>query len=826
LKSGKTHLLLKEIISLRNISLFLAIFCILALGLLVLNIVDQGKDPKSYVMKGFKTHFAASTSGSNFQNEYLNRQQWFNAYSRYLSLNPGTYQLDFFVSASEPSPGDYQFEVALDKGRAIGYSKSMQINVFPNTVSILLKLTNKKEIEPRIRYVKGNRTILLDKVLIKKVKNYISWQEILLYAILLAVLIFILFQAFIFTQNGKKDWKFFLSLFLLILGFMLILRNAWVSEDAFITLRHVENLLSGGGPVYNLAERVEGFTHTLWFYIITLFRAIGCNIHASVLIPSFIFSFMALFVLFFKVDFTNNGRNGVHLINFSGAILIGMSAFIDFGTSGLESPLSFFLLAVYALFISRDYIRTKSIWMGLIVSLMTLTRPDFGIFFLFICFVYAFGIFRKTTSLKVFLRFLLFPVLLLGGYQIFRMGYYAAFFPNPFYAKSGGGAYFSQGFKYLMDFFQGSLAPLIVLFAVLVLIWSYKSDMITSKKRFMVFFSGVIYGLFVVRGGGDFMHGRFLLPAILLISLSSVGAFESFFNRQRLNRIIALGVTVLLVFASLALKPLQKRGASQYASNHGITDERAFYNGNRVYPLADIFKDHTIIMWKTIGLNYRSLANSTRMKIRTAYGTVGFLGFYAGPFVHIVDQLGLTDAVVSRVKISRRGRPGHEKHAPFAYLIMQKLTFADTPFPLWNRIGKTSYGILWDLSLRTRRRFSSFLPPAFKENLDQHIDHYLSSLTKHTLGSEADFLFFLKTMWSPFASADSRSLFNQVYDEKIIRAHSSYYQWIDKNQVKIEKLKSRIRGKLTFKKFINNVIYTIKHFNQLPFSEPIAPQSQ
>jgi len=359
LKSGKTHLLLKEIISLRNISLFLAIFCILALGLLVLNIVDQGKAPKSYVMKGFKTHFAASTSGSNFQNEYLNRQQWFNAYSRYLSLNPGTYQLDFLVSASEPSPGDYQFEVALDKGLAIVYSKSMQINVFPNTVSILLKLTNKKEIEPRIRYVKGNRTILLDKVLIKKVKNYISWQEILLYAILLAVLIFILFQAFIFTQNGKKDWKFFLSLFLLILGFMLILRNAWVSEDAFITLRHVENLLSGGGPVYNLAERVEGFTHTLWFYIITLFRAIGCNIHASVLIPSFIFSFMALFVLFFKVDFTNNGRNGVHLINFSGAILIGMSAFIDFGTSGLESPLSFFLLAVYALFISRDYIRRK-----------------------------------------------------------------------------------------------------------------------------------------------------------------------------------------------------------------------------------------------------------------------------------------------------------------------------------------------------------------------------------------------------------------------------------------------------------------------------------
>lgn len=37
---------------------------------------------------------------------------------------------------------------------------------------------------------------------------------------------------------------------------LVVLMYAWVSEDAFITLRYVNNMLHGFGPVFNVGERV------------------------------------------------------------------------------------------------------------------------------------------------------------------------------------------------------------------------------------------------------------------------------------------------------------------------------------------------------------------------------------------------------------------------------------------------------------------------------------------------------------------------------------------------------------------------------------------
>ena len=42
---------------------------------------------------------------------------------------------------------------------------------------------------------------------------------------------------------------------------LLALRSAWVAEDAFITLRTVDNLSHGHGPTWNAGERVQAFTH-------------------------------------------------------------------------------------------------------------------------------------------------------------------------------------------------------------------------------------------------------------------------------------------------------------------------------------------------------------------------------------------------------------------------------------------------------------------------------------------------------------------------------------------------------------------------------------
>src|SRR5690242_5862898 len=58
----------------------------------------------------------------------------------------------------------------------------------------------------------------------------------------------------------------------------LVAARAWTCDDAFITFRVVEQLLAGNGPVFNAGERVQVFTHPLWLFVLTAWRATGISL--------------------------------------------------------------------------------------------------------------------------------------------------------------------------------------------------------------------------------------------------------------------------------------------------------------------------------------------------------------------------------------------------------------------------------------------------------------------------------------------------------------------------------------------------------------------
>lgn len=77
-------------------------------------------------------------------------------------------------------------------------------------------------------------------------------------------------------------------------------KSAWLADDAFITLRTVRNLLDGFGPVWNVGERVQAYTHPLWMFLLTgavaltheyyytslllwIFTCAGCVLHPAAL---------------------------------------------------------------------------------------------------------------------------------------------------------------------------------------------------------------------------------------------------------------------------------------------------------------------------------------------------------------------------------------------------------------------------------------------------------------------------------------------------------------------------------------------------------------
>ena len=58
---------------------------------------------------------------------------------------------------------------------------------------------------------------------------------------------------------------------LIVVFFVIVLRDAWIGDDAFITLRTVKNFVEGRGIVWNAVERVQTYTHPLWMFFLSIF---------------------------------------------------------------------------------------------------------------------------------------------------------------------------------------------------------------------------------------------------------------------------------------------------------------------------------------------------------------------------------------------------------------------------------------------------------------------------------------------------------------------------------------------------------------------------
>ncbi len=766
----------------------------------------------SVSLEHFRSDFLGQEDKDLLIDGIISKEKKFIAFGNYVQVPPGLYRAIYYLGSSSPEPADLSLQIAEERGRSLILSRTSHLQTFPTKEEIAFKIHAEKEIEPRALFLSGNKNVRLRMVTIERIKNIFPWRNIIYRAIFYSICCTLILLSVFFSFRNTQDWKYFLAAFLFFVGCFLILRRAWMSEDAFITLRHVENFMKGFGPVFNVQERVEGFTHPLWFFTVSFFRWLGLPPKGAAILPGLLASFSALYLLFFKIRFRRNSEPGLQL-NPAGAVLIGTSVFIDFGTSGLETSFSYLLLILYAKFLAEERWLKQPFAIGLICALLTLNRPDFGIFLILIFFLFLYQAVRKRAELKSLGKFLLPIFFLVGGYQIFRMGYYAAFFPNPFYAKSGTGAHFSQGIKYLWDFCQGSLfLPVLVLAFLGIGLTGHQRNL---KARSLVLFSGLLHGFFVIRGGGDFMHGRFLLPAFLLITLSLTGVFDRLFEKTVALKNIAVALFLILFFLSLHVTPVQQRGKR---FNYGISDERSFYYKDHIIPLKYLFTDTMILMWKTIGINYRNLSQRARLNIRIAYKNVGFTGFYAGEHVYVLDKLGLTDPVISRISLPRRRRPGHEKYAPFGYLVSKRLTFHDTPFPLWNKLANSRFGVLWDVSAKTLRKFGFFMEQDFKKELDLQIVGYLNTLEKESLSGQADFLFFLKQFWYPHASEENQELFRLKYPENIIGQHSESLAWIRENQENMQTLFLHIQGPVDAGGFLRNIRFALANGFGLKFT--------
>src|SRR5262245_23211639 len=124
-----------------------------------------------------------------------------------------------------------------------------------------------------------------------------------------------------------------LALVLALLALLAIgIRFAWLGDDAYITLRTVENLVTGHGLRWNPHDRVQTFTHPLWMLLLAAGRWVTGEVYFTTIVLSLALSLAAAAALLWRAT-TARAMAAIAIV------LIGTRAFVDYTTSGLETPL-------------------------------------------------------------------------------------------------------------------------------------------------------------------------------------------------------------------------------------------------------------------------------------------------------------------------------------------------------------------------------------------------------------------------------------------------------------------------------------------------------
>lgn len=449
-------------------------------------------------------------------------------------------------------------------------------------------------------------------------------------------------------------WAAFSSLFIIVAW-----RCFWISDDAMITFRSVLNLLDGHGARFNLAERVQAYTHPAWAALLALLGYVGMSIAGASLVLSLLFGLGVVALLTFAPPGGVRAWQAAALL----ALLFCSRTFIDYSSSGLENPLSVFLVLAAASCIKRSFVAFSAF-----CGLALLTRLDL-LFALAIPFAFAAhgGMRRLDGRLRldrqVFsgIALLLVPSLLAATASLF---YYGNPFPNTALAKLtmsiSLGERIEYGLAYWIDSFR-YYDPLPLALLVLSITGALLSRSLTAAAWAA---GGVTHFLYVVWTGGDFMAGRFTETALIcgLISLAfTMAAFNRsrslYSARWRPPRLLAAAGIAIGAFGATAAVPSVTAGAALRApglfGTGELADERGYWQHNHWTEALPVL----VVMEKS---NWGSAPQRAAAPVLVC-GDLGLNGMLLGPGVSVLDLCGLADAFIARLPPARskQWRAGH-----------------------------------------------------------------------------------------------------------------------------------------------------------------------
>jgi arabinofuranosyltransferase len=93
----------------------------------------------------------------------------------------------------------------------------------------------------------------------------------------------------------RHRWLPVVALFVLLAS--IIVKSAWLGDDAYIGFRSIDNLLNGHGLRWNIEERVQVFTDPLKLLLMAVFYGITNEMFVTAIVFCIVASLGAVFVL-------------------------------------------------------------------------------------------------------------------------------------------------------------------------------------------------------------------------------------------------------------------------------------------------------------------------------------------------------------------------------------------------------------------------------------------------------------------------------------------------------------------------------------------------
>ena len=461
---------------------------------------------------------------------------------------------------------------------------------------------------------------------------------------------------------AEKRWRLVVLASIAVL-LLLAWANRFIQDDAFISFRYARNLANGAGLTWNAGERVEGYTNFLWVLLMAVPIKLGLDPVAAAYGMG-----LACFAL--TLALTYQLARLVLVSRWAALVtiwLLGLNhTFSAYATGGLETQLqacalvATAYLAVRARSAAGRGLIACLLGVSLCASVALLTRLDSAVALAPLYGVLLYGVLRSSAptgnpvtaaargdSVRAAVASLVAlcgpALVLVGGWLLWKLSYYGGILPNTYYAKATSPS-LTQGAAYVYRFVTFYwLAPVILLGLVRV-----KKFVLAGIVPGLLAVTAALWVAYIVAVGGDFMEFRFFVPILPFVLIVAVWLIHGL---QEGHVRLALGATLAIagVLAASGYKGYGGVESIAQLQGHLTNANENWIGAGRA--LGDLFDESEGVVIAT-----------------TAAGAIPYYST-----LETVDMLGLNDPWVARQGATAGSRAGHQKLAPYAYLLERKV---------------------------------------------------------------------------------------------------------------------------------------------------------